>query len=138
MIKNSPAPKDPRHYQRIKAIQALYASHFESQKPSTKRSRAVLKNVKKLDRLIKKHAPKWPLEKINQIDLAILRLSFWEIFISKKTPYKVAINEAVELAKEFGSDNSASFINGVLGSAVKKIDQNDQKQTRSLPKKNQG
>ncbi len=122
MTKKSTSPKDPRHYQRIKTIQALYAAYFDSEKPSTKHSRAVLKNQKKLDKMIQKHAPKWPLEKINQIDLAILRLSVWEIFIGGKTPYKVSINEAVELAKEFGSDNSPGFINGVLGSAVEKLE----------------
>lgn len=126
MTKTPATSKDPRHYRRRRTIQALYAANFKSQKPTTKQSRAIVKNTKKLDKIIIKHAPKWPLEKINQIDLAILRLSLWEIFISKKTPYKVAINEAVELAKEFSSENSPGFINGVLGSAVKKLEKDNQ------------
>jgi len=135
MTKKPTAPKDPRHYQRIKTIQALYAAYFKSKKPTTKHSQAVIKNQKKLDKIIKKHAPKWPLDKINQTDLAILRLSLWEIFISQKTPYKVSINEAVELAKEFGSDNSPSFVNGVLGSAVDRLDKENKKKNKKDEKK---
>lgn len=69
-------------------------------------------------------APKWPIEKINRIDLAILRLAVWELFYKRKTPPKVAIDEAIELAKEFGAENSPSFINGVLGTIFKKKEKN--------------
>ena len=68
-----------------------------------------------LDRLIAKHAPEWPLDQIAAIDRNILRMAFWEFAIYRETPVKVAINEAVELAKLFGSDSAPRFINGVLG-----------------------
>lgn len=71
-----------------------------------------------LDELISKHAPDWPIDQISVIDRNILRIAMWEFSISKETPVKVAINEAVELAKKFGSDSSPRFINGVLGSIV--------------------
>ncbi len=76
----------------------------------------VLGNRNKIDELIKQYAPAWPLDQISLVDRNILRLAIFEIFIDNKTPVKVAIDEAVELAKEFGSDHSAKFINGVLGS----------------------
>lgn len=69
----------------------------------------------KIDPIIIKTAPEWPLEKLNKTDLAILRLAVFEMTIEKKQPVKVIIDEAVELAKEIGSENSPSFVNGVLG-----------------------
>jgi len=71
---------------------------------------------KELDRVLERYAPEWPLDQIAPIDRNILRLAVWEFAVRKCTPVKVAINEAVELAKLFGSDNAARFINGVLGS----------------------
>lgn len=68
-----------------------------------------------LDQLIAKYAPEWPLEQIAAIDRNILRIAFWEFAASRETPVKVAINEAVELAKLFGSDSASRFVNGVLG-----------------------
>ncbi|MBI5841268.1 MAG: transcription antitermination factor NusB [Chloroflexi bacterium] len=68
-----------------------------------------------LDQLIAKYAPEWPLDQIAAIDRNILRIAFWEFAVSRETPVKVAINEAVELAKLFGSDSAPRFINGVLG-----------------------
>jgi N utilization substance protein B len=73
---------------------------------------------KEIDNLIKTNAPDWPLDKISKVDLVILRISIFEIVFSKSVPDKVAIDEAVELAKEFGNDTSSKFINGVLGSVV--------------------
>jgi len=75
----------------------------------------VLQNKSELDALIKKFAPAFPLEHMLTIDRNILRLAIFEILFNDKTPFKVAINEAVELAKEFGSDSSPRLINGVLG-----------------------
>jgi N utilization substance protein B len=72
----------------------------------------------KLDALIGHYAPEWPVDQIAIIDRNILRLSIYEILMREDTPVKVAINEAVELAKEFGSDSSGRFVNGVLGSLV--------------------
>jgi N utilization substance protein B len=69
-----------------------------------------------LDKVIAKYAPEWPLEQIAIIDRNILRVAMWEMTVSGDTPIKVIINEAVELAKLFGSDSAPRFINGVLGS----------------------
>jgi N utilization substance protein B len=76
----------------------------------------VIDNKEKLDRNIKEHAPAWPIEQLPVIDRNILRLAIFEILIDNKVPVKVAINEAVELAKTFGADRSSKFVNGVLGS----------------------
>jgi len=69
-----------------------------------------------LDEVIARVAPAWPIEQMATIDRNILRLAILEILLNNRTPVKAAINEAVELAKSFGSDNSAKFVNGVLGS----------------------
>jgi len=76
----------------------------------------VIQNREEIDENIKNFAPAWPVEQIPVIDRNILRLAIFEILLDNKVPVKVAINEAVELAKTFGSDNSARFVNGVLGS----------------------
>ena len=68
-----------------------------------------------LDHLIAKYAPDWPLDQIAAIDRNILRMALWEFAVYRQTPLKVAINEAVELAKLFGSESAPRFINGVLG-----------------------
>jgi transcription antitermination protein NusB len=73
-----------------------------------------------LDEVIARFAPEWPFDQIAAIDRNILRISVWEFAISGNTPVKVAINEAVELAKQFGSDSTPRFINGVLGSLVER------------------
>jgi N utilization substance protein B len=75
----------------------------------------VLENAPALDRLIHRHAPEWPLEQMALIDRNILRIAIWEFIVERGTPTKVAINEAVELAKLYGSDSAARFVNGVLG-----------------------
>ena len=69
-----------------------------------------------LDRLIGKYAPEWPLDQIAAIDRNILRMALWEFAAFRETPLKVAINEAVELAKLYGSESAPRFVNGVLGS----------------------
>ena len=69
-----------------------------------------------LDHAIEKYAPEWPFDQIAAIDRNILRIACWEFAVQRETPVKVAINEAVELAKMFGSDSTARFVNGVLGS----------------------
>jgi N utilization substance protein B len=75
----------------------------------------VLPLTNNLDQLIAKYAPEWPLDQIAAIDRNILRIALWEFAVSQETPMKVAINEAVELAKLFGSDSAPRFVNGVLG-----------------------
>jgi len=76
----------------------------------------VIQNKEKIDLNIQNFAPAWPLEQIPVVDRNILRLAIFEVLLDNKVPVKVAINEAVELAKTFGSDNSSKFVNGVLGS----------------------
>jgi N utilization substance protein B len=76
-----------------------------------------------LDKLIAEHAPEWPMEQVAIIDRNILRIALWEFGIANCTPIKVAINEAVELAKLFGSDSTPRFVNGVLGSLALKQNQ---------------
>lgn len=71
-----------------------------------------------LDRIIARYAAEWPMEQVAAIDRNILRMACWEFAVSRDTPVKVAINEAVELAKLFGSDSTARFVNGVLGALV--------------------
>jgi N utilization substance protein B len=78
--------------------------------------KGVLRNKSELDALIKKFAPAFPPEQMSIIDRNILRLAIFEILFNDKTPFKVAINEAIELAKEFGGASSPRLINGVLGS----------------------
>ena len=75
----------------------------------------VLPLTQNLDHLIAKHAPEWPLDQIAAIDRNILRMALWEFAVFHETPLKVAINEAVELAKLYGSDSAPRFVNGVLG-----------------------
>ena len=72
--------------------------------------------VKELDVVIAAHAPYWPRDQVAVIDRNILRIATWEFAVSKRTPLKVAINEAIELAKVYGSDSTPRFVNGVLGS----------------------
>jgi N utilization substance protein B len=76
----------------------------------------VIQNKEQIDQHIKSFAPAWPMEQIPIIDRNILRLAIFEVLLDNNVPVKVAINEAVELAKAFGSDSSPKFINGVLGS----------------------
>ncbi len=75
----------------------------------------VLTQAPALDRLIQKYAPEWPLDQMALIDRNILRMAIWEFAADRQTPIKVAINEAVELAKLYGSDSAPRFVNGVLG-----------------------
>ena len=81
----------------------------------------IKEETEKLNKIIVDSAPTWPIDKINKIDLAVLHLSIYEL-LYEETPPKVIIDEAVELAKEFGSESSGSFINGVLGTIYENID----------------
>ena len=72
--------------------------------------------IPQLDGFISEHAPEWPLDQVAVVDHNILRIALWEIAVDDQTPIKVAINEAVELAKIYGSDSAPRFVNGVLGS----------------------
>lgn len=87
--------------------------------------RGVLKHWDELNKLIVSGAPEWPLNQINIIDRNILRIGIFELLFSdfKEVPPKVAINEAVELAKTFGGDSSRRFVNGVLGTVYKEMEE---------------
>jgi len=76
----------------------------------------VIQNKEKIDQNIRSFATAWPIEQIPAVDRNILRLAIFEVLLDNKVPVKVAINEAVELAKTFGSESSPKFVNGVLGS----------------------
>lgn len=82
----------------------------------------ILKYMAGMDILIARYAPEWPLDQMAVIDRNILRIAIFEFIASEDTPVKVAINEAVELAKTYGSDSAPRFINGVLGTLADQID----------------
>lgn len=99
-------------------MQELFTWGFNKKSPKPKKIQPILSFLKKIDKLIAKSAPDRPIEQINRVDLSILRLAVYELVIDKKAPPKVVIDEAVELGKQFGSESSASFINGVLGKVI--------------------
>ena len=114
---------EPRHLKRIKLMQKLFTWNFLPEKKPSKEIAGIVSHLKQIDKLIAKSAPDRPIGEINKIDLAILRLSTFEMIMKEGTPPKVVIDEAVELGKEYGSDSSSSFINGALGKliSIKKI-----------------
>ena len=83
----------------------------------------VIKNLSKLNKIIEKSAPEWPLDQITVVDRNVLRIGLYELLLGnrKEVPPKVAINEAIELAKTFGGESSGKFINGVLGTVYREI-----------------
>ena len=127
-----------RRKARIVALQALYELDCSAHQPNEILARllrektlpdgaadfarnlvnGVLQNKKSIDDVIRRFAPAFPIEQIAPIDRNILRLAIFEVLFDNRVPVKVAINEAVELAKRFGSDTSQKFVNGVLGSVV--------------------
>lgn len=142
--------KDPRHEARKIALQVLFEWSFnsldaeeilkrnldtflevlgrpksEGRKPDIDLAlflvKGVTENLDTLDNIIENAAPEWPVEQIAKIDLEILRLAIFELYIARNTPPKVSIDEAVELAKEFGGENSSKFVNGVLGTVIKEL-----------------
>lgn len=104
-----------RRSSRINKIIALFEySFFRNQK--LKHHTNIIKHLNTIDALISKAAPKYPVDKLNKIDLAILRVAVYELSIDKKQPPKAIINEAIEIAKKYGNEKSPQFINAVLGS----------------------
>ena len=113
---------DPRHKLRVETVKKLFEQSFRKNIDFDKGSEAekISASQKKIDTLVEKFALSWPIEQILPMDLAILRLSIWELaFKEKKEPYKVIVDEAVEIAKEYGTETSGGFINGVLGAIIK-------------------
>lgn len=127
---------DPRHQRRQKIVQELFTwqaqARVRQEKPALNKSQAAkikssaqdpstkgaISEITTIDQIIKASAPEWGIDKINQIDLAILRLAVFELVFERTEPEKVIIDEAVELAKEFGNESSPAFINGALGKAL--------------------
>ncbi|MCX6743776.1 MAG: transcription antitermination factor NusB [Candidatus Parcubacteria bacterium] len=133
-----------RHLSRTIAMQTLYQWDFNGQKEENLNSllennakefapgfndegfakhlvEGVLKNIKEIDEAIKKYATEWPLEQITIIDRNILRLGIFELKFDPDIPSKVAINEAIEIAKTYGGESSGKFVNGVLGAIFKEL-----------------
>jgi N utilization substance protein B len=133
---------DPRHHARRLALASvfcwLFADHNTDQSLVLSKdllevnptdidealTKSLIDGIKahntEIDNIVMEAAPEWPLDKISKIDLVILRIAIFELLYSKSVPAKVAIDEAVELAKEFGNDTSSKFVNGVLGTVVEK------------------
>ena len=127
-----------RHLSRTIALQTLFAWDFNGQKDSDLESLleqnfnnfapdfddhgfskeivyGVIKHIEEIDSYITKYATEWPLDQIMSVDRAVLRLGIYELVFDAAMPPKVAINEAIEMAKSFGGDSSGKFVNGVLG-----------------------
>ena len=126
---------DPRHLARQKIIQELFSYSFSKKQDQdfSSKTQEIIKNLSKINPKIKKAAPEFPIDRLNKIDLAILRLAIFELIINKKEPFRVIIDEAIELSKEFGSENSPQFINGALGAIVNNF---QPRADRPLDKKN--
>lgn len=109
---------DPRHKTRQETVKALFSYSFIEQNIKDKKAKEVIANIVKIDKRITEIAPEFPIDKINKVDLAILRLAIYELITEKKAPPKVIVDEAIELAKEFGGDTSPGFVNGALGKVI--------------------
>src|SRR3989344_7265831 len=96
------------------SLEALDVSEYDAELAQSL-IRGVQDNIETIDKLIAEAAPEWPIDKIPKVDLVALRIAIYELTIAKKVPEKVAIDESIELAKEFGNDTSSKFVNGVLG-----------------------
>lgn len=137
-----------RHLGRIIALQTLYEQDFRLECGDTKFDlnqvlerniqryhgtvddqsfiadlvNGVDKRTRELDEALQPIAPEWPIDQIARMDRIVLRMGLWELKYNNTVPPKVVINEAVELAKAFGGDNSSKFINGVLGTILKQLE----------------
>lgn len=96
----------------------------------------VLKHLLKIDKIIEKVAPEWPIEQITIVDRNVLRIGLYELLFAdkKEVPSKVAINESIELAKSFGGESSGKFINGVLGTVYKQMEERETKKKETEKK----
>jgi N utilization substance protein B len=110
--------QDPRHQKRREIVKELFSESYTPQEKKNETVKEIMLQVNELDSQIQAAATDWPIDKLNRIDLAILRLAVYELKKGEAPP-KVVIDEAVELGKEYGSENSSSFINGVLGTIYK-------------------
>lgn len=134
-----------RHLQRAIVMQTLFSWDFNGKKDKElkkvleeniaelssslketdfayKLAEGIEKNLKKIDQMIAKYAPEWPIEQITLVDRNILRIGVYELALDKDVPSKVAINEAIEIAKAYGSESSGKFVNGVMGAIYKDLE----------------
>jgi N utilization substance protein B len=102
-----------------------FAPEFHDHSFTDKIVAGVVEHLTEIDKFIKDFAPEWPIEQITLVDRNILRLGVFELIFDPDIPSKVAINEAIEIAKTFGGESSGRFVNGVLGSIYKKIGPTD-------------
>ena len=110
--------QDPRHLKRILVFKSLFAGTFTPQAERPSRVDKIMSNIEKIDEIVQKCAPEWPISQINRVDLAVLRQAVYELLYKTETPTKVIIDEAVEIAKRYGGKTSSSFVNGALASAI--------------------
>jgi N utilization substance protein B len=103
----------------IKHNMAEFAPQFDDKGFIENLVKGVAKNQKEVDDMITQYAPEWPIEQITMVDRNVLRIGIYEMKFDKDIPEKVAINESIELAKNFGGESSGKFVNGVLGSIYK-------------------
>lgn len=89
----------------------------------TRLVKGVLKHLTALDEVLQKYAPDWPIEQVSVVDRNILRIALYELAVDTRTPIGVAIDEAIELAKLFGAENTSRFINGVLGAIADNLEE---------------
>lgn len=127
--------RDPRHQHRVSVMQLLYSLEFQpiipedTSEPVAKMVREILQNRETINKTIDSYAKSFTSARMSKLDLSILQLGVFELLYAKKEPYRVVVDEAIELAKEFGSENSKNFINGILGNLVEKeIKPNEQPQ----------
>ena len=112
---------DPRHQKRRERFSKLFEYSFKPDLvPVDEEIAEIIEEKNILDEHIQKVAPEWPIARLNKVDLAILRLATWELLIEQKIPPKVIIDEAIEIGKEYGSESTAKFVNGVLGTLLEK------------------
>lgn len=110
---------DPRHKNRQDIVQLLFSYSFLDQRINNEKAKLIIQHIPDIDALISHIAPEFPINKINKTDLAVLRLAIYELQFEKETPPKVIVDEAIELAKEFGGEQSPGFVNGALGKLLK-------------------
>ncbi len=112
-----------------------FAPEFHDNSFTDKLIKGVTDNLLAIDNYIKKYAPEWPLEQITNVDRNILRIGIYELAFNPDIPSKVAINEAIEIAKTFGGESSGKFVNGVLGSIYKDIGPTKKSEDKETPTK---
>ncbi len=117
---------DPRHLNRIKAFKQIFAKSFLDQVVDNELAMATLSHQEEIDEIIKKCAPEWPLNQINRVDVSVMRLAIYELLYKSEVPTKVVLDEAVEIAKRYGGQNSSSFVNGALATALKFTNRDNQ------------